>query len=288
MTAAASMPALTAVRSKPAAEKTRVPRGCSNRYVNIADIKIDPEAQRELLPGWVKARVGGFDPDKLGTITVNRRDGGELHAIDGQHRVELLRAVGWGDQSIFATYFEGLTQAEEAALFLALNDNRPVSTFAKFKPRVTAGEAVASDIQRIVNLAGFAIAKNAATGHITAVASLEYVYRGGRGSSAKGGPAALAKTLKTIDAAWGREAANFNGHVIEGVGLVHLRYASVNQEALVAKLTALRGGAAGLVAKGGQARDVRGGRMGFCVAGVIVDLYNKGRRAGKLEDWWAA
>jgi hypothetical protein len=278
------------VKTETASDQTRVPRGSTTRYVNLADLQIDPQAQREFNPGWVKARISLFDPDSLGTITVNKRSDGHIYVIDGQHRVELLRAVGWGDQSVFANYFDRLTQAQEAAQFLRLNDSRVVSVFSKFQPRVTSGEPIACDIQRIVNAAGFAVVKGYGVGQkwqLCCVASLEFVYRGGH-INTKGGPTALAKTLKVIDAAWGSEAIHYTGVVIEGIGLVFLRYGSaVSIEDLAEKLIPIRGGAAGLIAKAGQSRDVRGGRLGYNAAGVVVDLYNKGRRAGKLDAWWS-
>lgn len=140
-----------------------------------------------------------------------------------------------------AEYFEGLSQGEEAALFLARNDRRAIQPFDRFRIRITAGEPGPCDIERIVNAAGLAIGRGG-EGRSTSSPSppLENVYSGGR-INTKAGPAALAKTLKTIEGAWGRQTANFAGVVTEGIGLVHLRYgAQVNEEHLVARLAAIR------------------------------------------------
>ena len=119
------------------------------RMVALADLNIDPEAQRPLSPAWVKTRVPIFNADQLGHIVVNKRANGKFYIVDGQHRVELMRAVGWGDQQIHAEVFEGLTQAQEAALFNARNDRKAVRRFDKFRISITAGDSDAIEINKI-------------------------------------------------------------------------------------------------------------------------------------------
>jgi hypothetical protein len=258
------------------------------RYVNISELRIDPEAQRRLDPNWVKAHVSKFDPDQLGYIVVNKRADGKLYVIDGQHRVELLRAVGWGDQSIQCECFDGQTQANEAALFLRRNDRKSVRTFDKFRVSVTSGDDMHTDIDRIVRHQGLTVSDQCLEGHVVAVAALQRVYSGAGIGSAKEGPAALARTLKTIQRAWGKGASGFQGHLISGLGMVQLRYnGKLDQEALAEKLAPFPGGAPGLLGKAKAIQDMRGRPLHHCVASVIVDTYNKGRRVGKVQDWWA-
>ena len=112
----------------------------------------------------------------------------------------------------------------------------------------------------------------------------------GAGINQKDGPHALARTLRLVQKAWGRQASSFNGTVLEGVGMAQLRYnGSIDQDALALKLAGVPGGAPGLMGRAQAMRDIRGSSVASCLAGVVVDLYNKGRHKGKgaLEDWWS-
>src|SRR3954469_22422078 len=106
--------------------KIKVSNSSQFKMVPVAELNIDPEAQRRMSMAWVKSHVSMFDPDQLGYIVVNRRPNGKMYVIDGQHRVELIRTVGWGDQMVHAEFFDGLDQKREAALFRSRNDRKAV------------------------------------------------------------------------------------------------------------------------------------------------------------------
>lgn len=254
--------------------------------VPVSELNIDPEAQRKLNPGWVKAHVSIFDADLLGYILVNKRANGKMYVVDGQHRVELLRAVGWGDQNIHAEYREGLTQAEEAAWFRGRNDGKPIPPFDKFRVRITEGEPIACAINKIVTDHGLALSDQAKNGHIVAVAALESVYRGGGIASQKEGARALSDSLRAVIKAWGDQPSSVSGKIIQSIGLVELRYnGAIDQKALADKLAPFPGGAPGLLGKGKAMQEVRGKPLHHCIASIVVDVYNKGRRVGKLDAW---
>jgi len=269
----------------------RVPRSSQFRWVHISDLVVDPDAQRRFRPAWVDATVPDFDPDKLGIITCNRRaSDGPAFIVDGQHRRALLQAIGWGDQQVQVEMFEGLSQAEEAALFLDRNRRISVRPLDKFRVRVTAGEEVACDIIRIVRAQGLTIGNGPLTGYINAVGACESVYQGGRIGKAKDGASALAKTLKTLVDAYGKDYRAFEGMLIEGLGLVYLRYGNAAVPAtFTERMVRVPGGPGGLIGRARSLRDIRGGaKVAHCMAAVLVDLHNKGRRGNtKLEDWWA-
>lgn len=258
----------------------------SFKMVALLDLNIDPEAQRKLMPGWVKAHVPKFDVDQLGYIVINRRPNGKLYVVDGQHRVELMRAVGWGDQSIHAEMFEGLNQSQEAELFLARNDRRAVSRYSKFRVAVTAGDPVATEIDRIVRAHGLVVSDQAQDGHVVAVDALEQVYRGAGISSEKDGAKALGKALDVVVQAWGKQPSAVNGKVIHAIGMVFLRYdGQVDVKDLQKKLAPFPGGAPGLLGKGRSAREIIGRPLHHCLASIVVDVYNRGRRGSKLDAW---
>lgn len=254
--------------------------------ISVAVLNVDPEAQRKLAPAWVKARVPEFDVDKLGYIVVNKRASGKFYVVDGQHRVELMRAVGWGDQKIHAELFDGLSQREEAALFRSRNDRRAIRKFDNFRIAVTAGDPVSCAIDRIVSDAGLAISDQSRNGTVCAVDSLERIYSGGGVASAKEGARALARTLNTISLAWGDQASSFNGAVMLAIGLVFIRYnGHIDEKELAKKLAPIPGGAPGLLGRGRSQKELSGRSVHHCIASIVVDTYNKGRRAGKVESW---
>jgi len=151
---------------------------------------------------------------------------------------------------------------------------------------MTAGNEQANDIERIVTSSGLTISDQEKDGHIVAVRALQKVYNGAGIASGKEGPAALARTLKVLQKAWGRQISTFNGTIIEGLGLVQLRYnGKLEQDVLVEKLAPFSGGAPGVIGRARALRDMRGKSMSYCVAAVIVDIYNKGRKAGKVDEW---
>lgn len=254
--------------------------------VLVSEINIDPMAQRKLCVPWVKAHIDHFDVDQLGYIVVNLRDDGKLYAVDGQHRVMLMREVGWGDQLIHAEVFSGLSQQEEAELFNARNDRRAVKRFDRFRISVTAGDPRANDITNIVNAAGLFLTDQQKDGGVGAVDVLEKIYDGDGIASSREGRSALARTLSTVVQAWGPGPAGFNGSIIHGIGLVQLRYnGEIDQAALAKKLAPVKGGAPGLLGNARALREMNGRPVHHCVASIVVDIYNKGRRTGNLEDW---
>lgn len=255
--------------------------------VFVSELNIDPSAQRKLSMPWVKERIDKFDVNQLGYIVVNhRKEDDKLYVIDGQHRVELLRAVGWADHKVHAELFEGLTQKEEASLFNARNDRRAVRKLDHFRVSVTAGDETATDINNIVSSAGLVITDQQINGSISAVDKLEKIYEGGGITSVREGRQALARTLAVIKAAWGISPAGFNGSLLHGIGLVQLRYNGlIDQPALAKKLAPIKGGAPGLLGNARALREMSGRPVHHCVASIVVDIYNKGRRVGKLDGW---
>lgn len=252
----------------------------------VSELNINPSAQRKLSRQWVNAHIDTFDVDQLGYIVVNQRDDGRQYVVDGQHRVELMRAVGWGDQKIHAEFFFGLSQPEEATLFNARNDRRAVRRFDSFRISVTAGDARACDITRIVQQQGLLVTDGQQDGGITAVDKLEKIYDGAGIASPREGSAALSRTLGLIKTAWGTNPAGFNGALLHGIGMVQIRYnGAIDQKSLATKLAPVKGGAPGLLGNARALHEMSGRPVNHCVASIVVDLYNKGRRTGKLDDW---
>jgi hypothetical protein len=117
--------------------------------------------------------------------------GGWYYLIDGQHRIAALKLWlgSWEGQQVQCWCYEGLTEAQEAEVFLTLNDTLAVHAFARFKVSVQVGRGTEGDIDRIVRALGLRISQGRAGGGIAAVATLRRVYD-------RGGAAVLARALR--------------------------------------------------------------------------------------------
>jgi hypothetical protein len=255
----------------------KVEREARLRWVPIAKMKTSPLAQRELNPARVSKLAAEFDLEQVGTPTVNERQD-HFYIIDGQHRVEALREMGWGDQQIQCWTYVGLTEEEEAEKFLKLNDTLTVSSFAKFRVGVQAGRTVECDIDRIVRAQGLRVSTDRRDGAISAVGALRRVYN-------QAGPGQLARALRIIRDAYGD--AGLDSAVISGIGLLCARYDSALDEArAVVCLSKARGGVNGLLGKAETIRRATGGAKYHCVAAAAVELINAGRGGKKLPAWF--
>jgi hypothetical protein len=261
----------------------RIEREGRLRWVPLAQLRINPLAQRELNQARVAKLAAAFDVEQIGAPVVSHR-GGWYYLIDGQHRIEALKLWlgSWERQQVQCWCYEGLTEAQEAGLFLTLNDTLTVQAFAKFKVSIQAGRGTEADIDRIVRALGLHISNTRAGGGIAAVATLRRVYD-------RGGAAVLARALRIIRDAYGE--AGLDGPVIEGIGLVCQRYdGQLPEQRAIARLSAAHGGVSGLLSKAGQLRQATGSATAQCVAAAAVEQINRGvgGKNSKLPAWWRA
>ncbi len=261
----------------PKPNESKVQRDARLRWVPIADMRVSPLAQRELRTAWVAKIAAEFDLEELGTPTVNHR-GEHWFVIDGQHRIEALKEIGWEDQQVQCWAYEGLTEAEEAEKFLKLNNKLTVNGFQKFKVGVQAGRIEEGDIDRIVRAQDLRVSLDKKDGAISCVATLRRIYR-------QGGPAVLARSLRIVRDAYGDPG--LEAPVIGGIGMLCQRYNGELEDTLaVARLAKAQGGVNGLLGKAEHLRRQTGNQQNHCVAAAAVDIINAGRGGKKLPSWW--
>lgn len=87
--------------------------------VSVSDLNIDPQAQRTLNERRAQNIANNMVREAIGSIIVSKRDDGDLYIVDGQHRWRAC--VLAGISTIRADVHQGLTQPEEAILFLIKN-----------------------------------------------------------------------------------------------------------------------------------------------------------------------
>jgi hypothetical protein len=258
-------------------ETGRIQREAQLEWVPIPDMRISPLAQRDLNQARVDRLAADFDLEQLGTPTVNYRDGCWF-IIDGQHRVNALMQIGYGDQQIQCWAYRGLSDVEEAEKFLKLNDVLIVNAFAKFKVAVQAGRDEECKIEWIVHSCGLRISKEKTDGSISAVSTLLKVYR-------RDGTASLTRALCIIRDAYGDRG--LESTVIEGIGLLCNRYGGeLRDDRAVTALSQAHGGVTGLLGKAEYLRRQTGNPKAHCVAAAAVEIINQGRGGKKLLSWW--
>jgi len=120
------------------------------------------------------------------------------------------------------------------------------------------------------------IAKQSGPGNLVGITTLEKTYRLDEGK-------ALDKTLGVLSEAWGLRSVD--SKVIEGIGLVFARYnGTIDQPALIKKLSKYKGCATGLIGDARGIAEYRKASLARCVAELVIETYNSGRRAEKLEN----
>jgi len=247
------------------------------KWVPINEMKVNPLAQRELNQARVDRLAVDFDLEQMGTPTVSIRDG-SYYVIDGQHRIEALRQIGFGDEQLQCWTYEGLTEVDEAEKFLKLNDYLAVLGIPKYHAAITAGRPMECDIDRTVRAAGLVVSKDQLPGAIHAVGTLRRVYT-------RSDAATLARTLRLIRDAYGDPG--LEAAVIDGIGLLCQRYnGQLDEDTALEKLSKAYGGVNGLLGKAEKIRRETGNYKNHCVAAAAVDIINSGKGGKRLASWW--
>ena len=182
----------------------------SYRFLPTKDLKLG-NYQRKVDMVRIKKMADEFDETLIGTITVSSRNG-FYYVIDGQHRVMLAKTKGLN--GLMALVYEGLTYEEEATYFNRLNNaNGEQKRLRKtdiFKASVEAKDIVAVDIKNIIESLGFRISEASGTNAITAIGTIEKIYR-------KCGAQELKDTLKLLKDTWNGERYSLNNMMLDGI-----------------------------------------------------------------------
>ena len=260
--------------------KKQPQRNTKIKDVSLGQMIVSDVNQRARNDSRVDHLLNDFDLDQIGYPILSER-GSHYYIIDGQHRIEALKrwlGDGWESQRIACAVYSGLSEAEEAEMFLRHNDVLQVRSFDKFSVAVSAGRSDEVAIKRAVEAQGLAIGKGKTPGAISAVGTLVRIYH-------RSDEVTLGRTLRIIRDAYGD--AGFEAGVIDGIGHLCKRYNSQLDESIaVQKLGAARGGVKGLMNRAEEIRLRTGGTRGRSVAAAAVDIINSGRGGNKLPSWW--
>lgn len=247
--------------------------------VALKDMRVSENAQRHLRPHRVSELATNFDPEFFGNPVVNLR-GGHQWLIDGQHRIESVKlwlGKDWPQQAVTCRCYVGLTEQEEAAMYLRLNNQLAVGTYDRFKVAVTAGEPAALLIKSAAHKAGVRVGPFPSEGTIAAVATLSKVLAR---SDAKN----LTRSIRLSYECFGDPG--LRAPVIDGIARVCERYNSqVKDEDALPVLQNIHGGVGALLTRASNYRKTTGNQLGYCFAAAIVDALNA-KAKKKLPSWW--
>jgi hypothetical protein len=250
--------------------------------MKVTEFSVDPSVQRQLNEPRVEALKKKFNPKMLGLITASKRADGRSYILDGQHRIAAARAKGYTGY-VAVRLYENLTVAEEAQLFLDLNDTRKVNAIDKFLVRATMGDPAAVALKGALERVGLNASAQHTGGMFAAIVALERVYSG---FISKGGEPRLdlvEATLQILVRAYGpKDRTAFQANTVQGIGLlIHIFGKRVSADDLVEALRSIPSDA--LAIKGRATKDLEGGTGAQGVAKVLLSIYNKGKSANRLE-----
>lgn len=252
--------------------------------VPVGKMTVSSAVQRELKPHRVNELLADFDLDDFGQPVVSWREG-KYFIIDGQHRIEALKGwlgTGWEVAKIECRVYQGLTEPEEAEMFLRLNNVLTVSPYDKFKSGVTAGRETETSIKKLLMRENLVLSRDQIPGAVSAVGTLVRVYK-------RSDAEVLAKALRIIRDAFGD--AGFRAQVIDGIGHLCQRYnGALDERAATERLSVTRGGVNGLLNRADVLHRQTGNSRAQCVAAAAVDIINTHRASGtkRLPSWWKA
>lgn len=246
----------------------------------VSTLIVDPRIQRPLDKRRVTKIATSLNFDALGVITVSRRANGDNVILDGQHRAEALREAGHGSDAVTCRVFKGLDLPEEAAMFRLLNNTAKPQYIDQFRVRVIECDPNAVDIARIITRHGWKIDMQSGGNTFAAVAALERIY--------SLDDIAAEKAIVTVTRAWGHEQNASDGRIVEGIGLVHVRYQdAVETDDLIDRLAKFPGGPGALLGRARGLKDLVGSTVPRAVAEITVEIYNARRRTKALPPWRA-
>ena len=144
----------------------------AQRIELIALNKIVPAGyQRGTKAAQVANIIKKFNEAKLDALLVSEQHNGTYHVIDGAHRTEALREMGY--THTMARVLTGMTYEQEADLFASQNEDvRILTGLDCYKAGVIAKKDIYLSIERILSENGFQVGKGKDFRSIAAIQTL--------------------------------------------------------------------------------------------------------------------
>lgn len=247
--------------------------------VELADLKIDPQAQRTLNERRAQQIADDLVVEAVGSIVVSERATGEKFIVDGMHRARAKQLAG--HSTITAEVHRGLTQQQEAVLFLIKNreSNKP-SALDEFYVGLTAGLELFVDTHKTLDAHGLTMGSTSTNG----VGAVSGVLR----ITDNYGPEILHRALTVAESAWGRTPSTWDGMLLGGIGMFLGRHGDdINDDELASKMAKVGtaqhwiGRVHSLASAGGTQNSGTGSRLSTCYS-LLISTWNKGKSKNKI------
>jgi hypothetical protein len=190
--------------------------------VPLNKLLVDHDYQRSLREKFVAEAKKDFQPILIGVPEVSRRADGTNFVLDGQHRIELLKVMGF--KAITCHVHDGLSQQQEAYFFRFYNRKRAqITAYEDYRAALVEGEHLHLEIEKIVTGRGLKVAQYSSTKTISSVWQLRKMI--GYGSNTDmGNPSRLARVLDLSIGSWANEPNLFEGEVLDALFYMVRKY----------------------------------------------------------------
>lgn len=247
------------------------------KYGKISSEKIisDKAYQRELDSRRVKKIVNNFNPKLVNPIKVSLRNG-QYYVFDGQHTLKALVLRNNGkDLLVECKIYENLTQEQEAELFAEQNGiSKNVDISSKMKAKHLSGDKEIRELKDGIESLGikFDFSKNKENNKIICYNTVYKIYK-------QNSIDFLKEVLQIIMESWGKDECGLRKEIISGISIFCKTYdGKYKREELIRKLKKV---SAVYILREGSISSYGGDKR---FARQILNVYNKGKGAKKLED----
>lgn len=235
--------------------------------VKAADLKIDPDVQREFRQPYAEKIAANWSPELANPLHLSRRSDEADYVIDGQHT--LWAGEHNGQRSFDAIRHYDLTPTQEAALHLRLqSERRADNAYDIWRLKLAAGSPEHLAAQRILASRGLTIG-----GHIRAAGAVDWVV-------STYGAETLLGVISAIEAAWpSPKREDWDNSIIRALGYLFGGYPGVAQPLNLGKKLGKEFTSAGLVAAiKARAKGTGGTHSRKTIgAALIAEVWNRRR-----------
>lgn len=236
--------------------------------VKANDLMVDHSYQRIPSQNKIDKIAKNFNRSAVGVVTLSIRENNDLYIIDGQHRVEALKKLGYGDQDLHAIVLFNLTVAQEAELFVTMNDNRTKPKRGDiYRASVQAKDDVAVEIQSVLDQFGLHVAEKPGYKIVRAIGTVHKVH-------SKVGVEKLKETLAVLIEANGDHSTSFQAEYIEAVSCILVHYKDLDKKRLAQSINGLGDPTLAVLKASTIATTTKPIDKVLSLASMIVDKYN--------------
>lgn len=231
--------------------------------IPIKNLVSNQDYQRNLSMAHIRRTIENFDLHQINPVKVSRRNGIN-YVFNGQHTIEIIAAVsGSRETPVWCMIYEDMDYEVEADTFANQQKNvKPLLPYEIFMANIEAGNDMQLMIKALVESMDLKITPSKKdAGGICAVSTLESIY-------SKYGYHVLERTLRLCVGTWEGESQSLVSNMLRGVCRLVVTYGETMRDDLFKEKV----GRHSSKEIGRQARELKGGSMGFALA--MLDAYN--------------